>query len=758
MVAVLAITRAGGTYFPLDPDYPPNRYAYLLSDAQPRLVITSAATNAPDPGDVPVLRVEDVDRTPTEPVNARVDPANGAYLIYTSGSTGQPRGVVVTHAGLATLSANQLASYDITPTDRVLQFVSPSFDVSIAELCLALLSGACLVVPTERPAAPDLAQVLDDLRITHVHVPPSVMRHVPRVPLPRLRAWITGAEPSPRDLLDFWAAGRTVVNAYGPTEATVDVTFAIHEPGPVLAGRPVPGVRVHLLDARLRPVVPGVVGELYVAGPGLARGYLGAAGTTAERFVADPFGRPGGRLYRTGDLARWTTTGQLELVGRADTQVKVRGLRIELGEIEAALTRHDDVSAAVARVLDQRIVAYVIPVGDEVPELRAYLAKALPAYMVPSVFVTMSEFPLTPNGKLDRRALPEPARVAGGGHAPRNPYEEVLCGLFGEVLGIDRVGTEDDFFELGGHSLLGAQLVARIRTVLGVDLPVRAVFDAPTPETMAILAGGGTAQRDAFGTPLALRARGGKPPVFCLPPIAGLSWRYTGLLRYLDPDVPVHALQSRGLGGDESKPDGMAATVADYAEQIRTVQPTGPYRLVGWSSGGNQAQALACLLGAEVELLAVLDAYPVEPGRKGRTDERAVLGDIYTGYAEAYGDTDPPPTDVETLRARIIDYFGRGGSELRHLDRNRRSAVLDVMAGNAKDLLLHEPDRYPGDMALVVAGRSRKDWATPESWKPYVDGGIEVYEVDCEHQEMLDPGPAEQVAAVLTRLLDGERR
>ncbi|HWH01251.1 MAG TPA: amino acid adenylation domain-containing protein, partial [Pilimelia sp.] len=517
VAAVLAVGKAGAAFLPVDLDYPAERVRFLLSDTVPALLVAAGRADVPPPGDVPLLLLDELPagaaaEAPADPTDADraapLTPDHPAYVVYTSGSTGRPRGVVVTHAGLAALSASHHAHYGATPHSRVLQFASPSFDVSVAEMALALFSGACLVLPEDRLAGADLAEQLARLRVTHLLTSPSVLLTVPKVPLPDLRALIVGGENSPAELVDFWARDRRMVNAYGPTEATVDVTCARVRPGggapPI--GRAIRGVRTYVLDAALRPVPPGVVGELYAAGPGLARGYLGRPGETAQRFVADPFGPPGSRLYRTGDLARWRRAHDtaapaaaggdtasavgagrgaggvrpaaadwvLELAGRADTQVKVRGHRVELGEVEAALTRVDGVAAAAAVVRedrpgDRRLVAYVVPEGDAVPVpvLRGSLADRLPDYLVPSAFVTLAELPLTPNRKLDRAALPAPRPCGGQGRPPRTPREELLCRLFAEVLGAAEVGVADDFFELGGHSLLGAQLASRVRAVLG---------------------------------------------------------------------------------------------------------------------------------------------------------------------------------------------------------------------------------------------------------------------------------------------------
>ncbi|WP_414941211.1 amino acid adenylation domain-containing protein [Amycolatopsis sp. cmx-11-51] len=506
VVAILAVLKTGAAYLPLDPAYPSARLEFILGDADPSCLVTDEDTMAdmpptliarvdvhePRSADLPATDVTDDDRgTPLSVTNT-------AYVIYTSGSTGRPKGVSVTHKGLATFSANQRAGYRITEESRVLQFVSPSFDVSVAELCLALLSGASLVVPTRTTAGEELARLLADLRITHVHIPPSVLASVPKVALPDLEVLITGAETCAPEVIEFWSRDRLMVNAYGPTESTVDVTYHPCEPGtrgPVPIGRPIAGARVYVLDAALRPVPAGVVGELYAAGPGLARGYLRRPGGTAERFIADPFGEPGARLYRSGDLAKWRPDGTLEFSGRADDQVKIRGFRLEPGEIEAVVCEHPGVVRAAVMVREDRpgrrqLVAYVVPAGETAPdevELQAHVGARLPDYMVPAGFVVLKTLPLTSNGKLDRRALPAPAVPGRRGRAPGTPAEETLARLFAEVLDLPSVGADDDFFRLGGDSITSIQLVARARGA-GLVFTPREVFQYKNVGALALRA------------------------------------------------------------------------------------------------------------------------------------------------------------------------------------------------------------------------------------------------------------------------------
>ncbi|QWF84114.1 non-ribosomal peptide synthetase [Amycolatopsis sp. CA-230715] len=786
VVAVLAVTKAGAAYAPVDPDDPAARFDYLLADLAPAVVLTTRSVDGPAPRGATVVELDDLDLTglpATEPADsdrgAPLRPEHPAYVMYTSGTTGSPRGVVVTHAGLTDLAANQRAHYEITPESRVLQFVSTSFDVSVAELTLALLSGACLVVPPRQLAGANLASELDRSRITHVHVPPSAMLGVPTVPLPHLRAWITGAEPCPEKLIDFWSRDRLVVNAYGLTETTVDVTFTRCRAGERNSGigRPIRGARTYVLDAAMRPVPPGVPGELYVAGSGLARGYHGRPARTAERFVANPFGPPGSRLYRTGDLARWrpddgpgATRWRLDLIGRADDEVKIRGFRVELGEVEAVLRGHDRVAAAAAVVREdqpgeRRLVAYAVPSGEPVSEdeLRAYLADQLPDYMVPSVFVSLAELPLTPSGKLDPARLPAPpSRSRSAGRAPRSLREYVLCRLFAEVLGVPEIDPEDDFFDLGGNPQLCTRLAARIRSALTVDLTVREVVDARTPAGVAVLLTGAAGAVDTFSRVLPMRVNGELPPLFCLPQITGMSWRYVNLLCALDPRVPVYALQSEGLTGDGPLPTTLAEIAADCVETIRGIQPEGPYHLIGWSFGGNLAQAVAVRLqeaGERVGLVAILDSYPGEdPENKVPPQDHPMMSAMLDGYARFYDGIEDvqPPDDLAELRAQCLSYLGRGRSELRYLSVEQRSRILDVMLANVRTLLLEEPERYTGDVLLIAALRDEKPWETPDTWKSRVDGSIRVTEVDCRHDELMDPGPVAEICAALAPYLEEE--
>ncbi|MEU9574414.1 amino acid adenylation domain-containing protein, partial [Streptomyces massasporeus] len=499
VVALLATMKTGAAYVPVDPAYPADRIAYMLDDARPALVVTTTALQHALPDDGPERLLLDAMPLPDEPLpHAALTPYDPAYVIYTSGSTGRPKGVVVSHTGVASMAAAHQEWFGGGPGHRVLQFSSPSFDASIWEILTTLLTGSALVLaPAERLAAgAPLAALLAEQCVTHATLPPVVLAAMGDATLPADMTLVTAGEALSAELVDRWSHGRRMVNAYGPTESTVCATMSSPlRPGtgqPTI-GRPITNTRVHVLDDALRPVPPGVPGELYLTASGLAHGYLGRPGLTAERFVASPYGPPGTRMYRTGDLVRWTPDGELDYLGRVDDQVKIRGFRIELGEIESVLARHTTVAqvAVVAREDrpgDKRLVAYAVPADDaaDPATLRAHAAGELPDYMVPAAVVVLDALPVTPNGKLDRKALPAPDYAAPGtGRAPRTPRESALCAVFAEVLDLERVSLDDSFFDLGGHSLLATRLISRIRTELGAELTVRSLFETPTVAALA---------------------------------------------------------------------------------------------------------------------------------------------------------------------------------------------------------------------------------------------------------------------------------
>ncbi|MGW4875636.1 non-ribosomal peptide synthase/polyketide synthase [Streptomyces sp. NPDC004262] len=508
VAAELAVARSGAAFLPVDPAYPAERRALMLADSAAAVVL-----------DDPRQAADLLEREPAAPRDgaaaradggADVGPDHAAYVIYTSGSTGTPKGVTVTHRGVGGFTAAAGAQYAVGPGDRVLQFSSPSFDASVLELFVSVLSGATLVVPPEGPwLGEELAAVLDQHRITHALIPPAALATLPD-PADgtgrSLTTLIVGAESCPAALVDRWAPGRRMINSYGPTEATIVATWT----GPLTAGsgtpsigRALPHTRIHVLDSALRPVPDGTSGELFIGGEAVARGYLGRPGLTAARFLADPAGPPGARMYRTGDRARRRADGEIEFLGRVDRQIKIRGFRIEPGEIEAALRHADGVEDAVVVAREdepgrRRLVGYITPAGPgprpEPAALRAAVARTLPAHMVPSAVVVLDRLPLTAQNKIDLRALPAPTRTAPGRVAPSTPAETALAAVWADVLGVAEVGVTDDFLDLGGDSILATRVLARVREELGVRLTVRDVFTARTVAALATLADAGSAR------------------------------------------------------------------------------------------------------------------------------------------------------------------------------------------------------------------------------------------------------------------------
>jgi amino acid adenylation domain-containing protein/non-ribosomal peptide synthase protein (TIGR01720 family) len=594
VVAILAILKTGAGYLPVDPDHPGVRIGFMLHDAQPALLLTSTQTMGcvPESIAMPGLvldasdTVEALNRYPdTDPTDAdRVRPfsfSHSAYVIYTSGSTGQPKGVVIPGGALMNFLLAMRERFPLGQHDRLLAVTTIAFDIAALEMYLPLLSGAAVVVATKEevsdPSA--LTRLLADSGATIMQATPSLWQALVSSDPEGLRGlrMVVGGEALPTGLAaTMRELASEVTNLYGPTETTVwsTATSLDGRLGAPTIGRPIWNTQVYVLDSALQPVASGLAGELYLAGAGLARGYWSRPGLTAQRFVADPFGPAGARMYRTGDLVRWRVDGELEFIGRVDDQVKIRGFRIELGEIEAVLAAHPDVAqaAVVAREYrpgDKRLAAYVVAAGDSAGRLgllREYVRERLPDYMVPAVFVTLDVLPLTPNGKLDRKALPIPEfGSVDAGRMPRTPQEQLLAELFAEVLGLARVGVDDDFFDLGGHSLLATRLVARVRATLGVELELRALFETPTVAGLA-------ARLDSAGRARLALTEGQRPDVlplsfaqrrlWFLHQLEGLSATY---------NIPL-ALRLSGKLDQQALHAALADVVARH-ESLRTIFP-----------------------------------------------------------------------------------------------------------------------------------------------------------------------------------------
>ncbi|MDR4228225.1 amino acid adenylation domain-containing protein [Bacillus mojavensis] len=792
-IGLLAVLKAGAAYLPLDPDYPADRIAFMLNDARPAIIITSSQVEnqIPPAENVPKIVLDDPELceklktySPLNPDHTDrirpLSPFNTAYVIYTSGSTGVPKGVMIPHQNVTRLFGATDHWFRFGSDDVWTMFHTYAFDFSVWEIWGPLLHGGRLViVPHDISRSPEaFLRLLVKEGVTILNQTPSAFYQFMQAEREQpdlgqalsLRYVVFGGEALELSRLEDWyhrhpEQAPKLINMYGITETTVHVSYieldrniaAIRANS--LIGCGIPDLGVYVLDERLQPVPPGVAGELYVSGAGLARGYLGRPGLTAERFIADPFGPPGTRMYRTGDVARRRADGSLDYVGRADHQVKIRGFRIELGEIEAALVQHSQLEDAAVIVRedqpgDKRLAAYVIPSSEETfdtAELRRYAAERLPDYMVPSAFVTMKELPLTPNGKLDRKALPAPDFAAAvTGRGPRTPQEEILCDLFMEVLHLPRVGIDDRFFDLGGHSLLAVQLMSRIREALGVELSIGNLFEAPTVAGLAERLEMGSSQ-SALDVLLPLRTSGDRLPLFCVHPAGGLSWCYAGLMTSLGTDYPIYGLQARGIGQQEALPKTLDDMAADYIEQIRTIQPKGPYHLLGWSLGGNVVQAMATQLqnqGEEVSLLVMLDAYPNHflPIKEAPDDEEALIALLALGGydPDSLGDK---PLDFETA----IEILRRDGSALASLDESVILNLKNMYVNSVGILGSYKPKTFRGNV-LFFRSTIIPEWfdpIEPDSWKPYIDGQIEQIDIDCRHKDLCQPEPLAVIGRVL---------
>ncbi|MGW0940455.1 amino acid adenylation domain-containing protein [Streptomyces sp. NPDC002666] len=771
IVSLLAVLKAGAAYLPLDPEYPAERITYMLTDAAPVCVITDRADRLAD--DATTARVVldglDVSGYPWCDPSRPLTPAHPAYVIYTSGSTGRPKGVVVPHGAIDNRLRWMQDAYRLTTDDRVLQKTPSSFDVSVWEFFWPLREGAALVVaePGAHKDPARLARLIHEQAVTTCHFVPSMLQVFLAEADPGacagLRRVFCSGEALPRETAHSFGRALPHVglhNLYGPTEAAVDVSFhacAPHDSGPVPIGQPVWNTRLYVLDAALRPCPPGVPGELYLAGRQLADGYMNRPDLTAGRFVADPFAGRARRMYRTGDLARWTEQGEVEYLGRTDHQVKLRGQRIELGEIEAALAARPQVEGACALVRedrpgDQRLVGYVTG-GADPAEVRAALARELPEHMVPSAVVALDAFPLSPNGKLDRRALPAPVFTGGGDARVMGAREEALALLFAEVLGAAAVGPDDAFFDLGGTSLLAVRLVARVREEFGAELTIGSLFEASTPAALAArIDGAGPAAEDALDVVLRLRGGSARAPLFAIHPAGGIAWCYAGLAARLGPDQPVYGIQARGLVREEPLPRTLEEEAADYVRRIREVQGHGPYRLLGWSVGGVLAHTVAVLLqecGEEVELLALLDAFPAEQWRERPAPEE---GDALTAVLRMAGFE----RTGERTREDVLATLRRAGSPLAGLTDRTLSKIVDIVPNHARMMREHVHRGYEGDLLFFTAAAPRaEDWLTREAWRAHVSGTVVNHDLDCTHPQLLQERFLDTIGEALTAWLEG---
>ncbi|WTL34040.1 amino acid adenylation domain-containing protein [Nocardia sp. NBC_01503] len=797
VAAVLAVAKAGGAHVPVDPTYPADRVRHMVTDSGAVLGITGRAHRDSLPGEVEWLCLDDaatdgacMAQSPAPVTDAdRIAPLrmqHPAYVIYTSGSTGMPKGVTVTHVGLGGLADYAVPLYDLAAEHRLMHICSPSFDPSVLEWVCAFYTGATLViVPSEILGGPELGELMRTESVSHALITPAVLGTLDPATQPQLEVLSVGGDVTPPELVARWkAAGRVYHNAYGPTETTIISTYAQLTPGRhITIGKPVHGMSALVLDSRLNPVPPGVAGELYLAGGALARGYRNRAGLSSERFVANPWGAPGSRMYRTGDVVRWyadaderggntalpDTKWELDYVGRSDFQVKIRGFRIELGEIDAVLGSHPDVDFAVTVGRKNHtgttvLVSYVLGKALDPEALQSYAAQSLPPHMVPAAVVVLDELPLTPVGKLDRKALPEPVLRQREYRAPATPLEETIAATFAEVLGVDQVSVDEDFFAIGGNSLLATQIVSKLRKVSGAQVMVAWFFTDPTVTGLAERIrldleskhDYDSAADAALAVVLPIRATGDRTPLFCAPPMVGMSWCYAGLAGYLPADQPLYGLQSPALTEADYAPDSLEEVARRYVEAMRGVQPHGPYRVLGYSLGGILAHAIATELqaaGEQVDVLANLDAYPDAEF----TDFTAAVRDEFAALGvgeEAFPDGDMRDLSDEALAA-LHEAIPADLAVLtvERLRRIYRGAVRTVELGSR-----YRPTAFDGRMELFAAelGRGDDHQHSAADWRPFVTGPVSEHVVPVKHQLMTTAESYAVIGPRLAAILDGE--
>ncbi len=771
VLAVCAVARAGAAFVPVDPADPARRLAAVAADSDAHLGITTGSVLDGMPAGIPWLVLDDpatverIGRRCGDPVrdaerSCALRPCHPAYLIYTSGTSGTPKGVVVTHRGLGALAEDTVEHYAVKRDSRILHAHAPSFDAHLLELLAAFAGGARLVIePPSVVAGAELADLVNSAAITHLLTTPAVLATLEPDRVPGLLVAVVGGEACPGELVRRWAPALRLFNGYGPTETTVMATQSepLRAGEPVPIGRALPGVRALVLDARLLPASPGTRGELYIGGPGVAQGYRHAAGETAERFVADPFGA-GERLYRTGDLACAEVDGTLRFLGRADAQLSVHGRRIEPAEVEAALAAIPRVAQAAVAVdhgpAGARLIGYVVAhegIRLDRAAIIGELRQVLPAAMVPARLVEMDRLPMTVHGKIDRAALPAPGPACRPYRAPEPGLQQRIAELFSSALDTPRVGLDDDFFELGGNSLLGVTLSAGMAAATGVPVTVRWLYTSPTVGELAdriACYDGASATEDGLGVVLPLRRGGSAPPLFCVHSAVPLAWCYAGLARYIT-DRPVFGLQALSPAGEP----GAATTIDDlakgYVAHILEVQPQGPYHLLGWSLGGQIAHAIAVLLrerGCAVAVLAMLDSIVLPEDMSPPPTPR--MRDLLTHLlGDEPEDADALPevsaTDAAGELAAAGASFGSGLTS-EQLTRLHHGYVEGVRLSHG-----YRPGVFDGDLLYFSATRGVTESVGAELWRPYVTGALIEHPVEATHAQLTNS----DVVAVIGPLL-----
>jgi amino acid adenylation domain-containing protein len=796
--------KAGGAYVPLDPGYPQERLEYMAADAQVEVLLTQERLLAglPKAGAKHVYLDAHwgvIEQESAENPANQATAENLAYVIYTSGSTGQPKGSLVPHGGLCNLVKALSESFEIRAKGRVLQFASISFDASVSEIFTALTTGATLCMGSREALMPGmgLIEFLREKAIEVAKMPPSVLAVLPQEELPALKTLVSAGEACTVEIVNRWGSGRRFVNVYGPTEVTVCCSLAVCRAmaSGLTIGKPIWNTQIYLLDQHWNPVPIGVIGELYVGGVGVARGYLNRADLTAKRFIPDAFsGKWGSRLYKTGDLGCYLPDGNIEFYGRRDQQVKIRGYRIELGEIESVIRGYGGVENAVVVVREdepgeKRLVGYVVwREGKEVAnsQLRSYLQGKLPEYMVPGLLMVLDQLPLTPNGKVDRKALSNVvnARSKKTFAEPRNAIEAKLAEIWANLLRLDKVGIEDNFFELGGHSLLIPRFLSEVEKIYGLKLKMRSLFEAPTISSFSKLISQPMTNHSASRKTALVRLQSGgrKRPIILVHPIGGGISCYLPLVKYLGTSQPIYALQAAEL--EEVPEQGMEYQSIEemaqaYLREVLEFDPVGPYLLGGYSYGGVIAFEMARQLiqvSKKVSLLALLDASSPDRTKKllppfihGSQDEGVRYLRLARGYAQQVGKSlNISFKDLENLEADqkiryVLDRLIEGDIVPVNTKTEILYRILHGYRQRVKLMESYEPQVLHQTITLFKAKEMSKDLGqnTDASvllhptlgWSDISSKPVKVYEVPGSHETLLIEPHVKDVAKALKQVI-----
>jgi amino acid adenylation domain-containing protein len=791
LVALLGILKAGAAYLPLDPSFPVERLSFITEDADISVMITQEHHDKIFPdftGQIINIDKEwnDIKSGSDGNPDLLIKPTNLAYTIYTSGSSGKPKGVMIEHIAVVNFLTSMQNIPGINDKDILLAVTTISFDISVLELFLPLVTGAKVVIAGKNEVVDGnlLLNLIKKTGTTILQATPSTWKLMIEAGWKRTASlkMLCGGEALPKDLATkMLERGKELWNMYGPTETTVwsSVKKIEKGPDPIFIGPPVANTQFYVVDKNMQPVPIGVSGELLIGGLGLARGYLNRPELNKEKFIKNPFSDLSPRLYRTGDLVRYLSNGDIEFLGRTDFQVKLRGYRIELGEIENVLSGHKDIKEAVVSAKqnknqDKQLVAYIITDSNKElksADLRTFLKEKLPEYMIPSVFVRMEKFPLTPNGKIDRKALPEPESGKiniGSAHvAPRNDIEKKLVEIWKRILGLSNIGINDNFFDLGGHSLLAVKMFAELERLTGIKLPLVTLFEHQNIyELVAIINSGNW--KDNWSSLIQIRS-GKKTPLFLVHGAEGNILVYKDLANHLEEDQSFYALQARGLDGSEKISTSIEEMASYYIKEIKKVQPKGPYNLGGYCLGGTIAYEMAQQLkrhGEKVKNVFLIETYNICSADHPVSNKMSFIDNLenikfHFKNLKGLDRSDKIKflnNKSEVLKRRVVSnlkaVFNRMGINLK--DNNETyKANFKIREINDKAQTEYIPKAYKGRAILLKPVVNFSSGPDPNfGWDNMIDGEFKIYNLDVAPRGMLYEPFVEETAAIITRELE----